>query len=140
MHRQAPADLSSWSTAVLVSQPAEMAARPSAVFHSGELQVAYEVHDFGYGTTPRQVALASWDGQVFLSQMVAMTQHVAPNWPGVHSGQGKLWVDWIDATGEMTWILQSAPGIWDSVECEFFQTTEEKDYQVRYEIELLALE
>lgn len=140
MHRQAPADLSSWTAAVQVSQPGELAARPSAVFHEGELHVAYEVHDLGYGSTPRQIVLATWDGQVFLSEMVAMTGHAEPNWAGVHSAEGTLWIDWIDAPDEMMWARQTSPGVWDPVQCELFETTEERDYHVRAEIELLALQ
>ena len=46
MHRQAPADLLSWSEPVQVSQPAEIAARPAAVFHDGALMLVYEVHPY----------------------------------------------------------------------------------------------
>ena len=45
----APADLSSWSAPVLVSQPGESACRPAGAFHNGVLHVSYEVHNFGNG-------------------------------------------------------------------------------------------
>jgi hypothetical protein len=51
-----------------------------------------------------------------------------------------LWVDWIDADGEMTWTRRMGPGPWDPIESESFATTEERDYHVRGEIEGQALD
>lgn len=96
MHRQAPADLSTWSLPEQVSQPSEIGCRPAAVFHQGVLKVVYEVHEFGFGTTPRQIVLASHDGLGFSSSSVALSGHAGANWPQVHSRKGRLWVDWIE--------------------------------------------
>jgi hypothetical protein len=140
VHRHAPADLSSWSAATPVSHPSDAACRPSAVFHANALHVAYEVHDLGYGTTPRQILLAVHDGQVFSSQMLATTLHADENWPRAHSVGERLWVDWIDAGSEMTWIRKIQAGPWEPVQIEIFQTPEEREFHVRGWIRVQALQ
>jgi hypothetical protein len=141
MYMQAPADLSSWTAPLQVSQQANAACRPSAVFHQGLLRVVYEIHDLGGGTTPRQIALATYDGLVpFLTQTVAMTNELGANWPEVHSGGGKLWVDWIDGAGQMGWRRQPQPGVWDPVQVEPFSSAGERDYHVRGAVKALALQ
>jgi hypothetical protein len=131
MHRQAPTDLSSWSPPSQVSSPGDAACRPTGAFHDGVLHVAYELHDLGYGSAPRQIMLATRDGQTFSSQILTTTQYAAENRPRVHSAGGRIWVDWIDAEGEMTWIRQSQGGSWDPVQIEYFETPEQRDFHVR---------
>jgi hypothetical protein len=138
MHRQLAADLSAWTAPVQVSEPGEIATRPSGVFHNGLLRVTYEIHDQGLGTAPRRIALATRVAEEFFSQTVAVTQHAGPNWPEVHSAGGRMWVDWIDAGGEMAWIRQPAAGQWESVELVPFAGNEERDYHVRGRIAVLA--
>jgi hypothetical protein len=138
MHRQLAADLSAWTEPVQVSEPGEIATRPSGVFHNGLLRVTYEIHDQGLGTAPRRIALATRVAEEFFSQTVAVTQHPGPNWPEVHSAGGRMWVDWIDAGGEMAWIRQPAAGQWESVELVPFAGNEERDYHVRGRIAVLA--
>ena len=140
MHQQAPADLSSWSTAVQVSQLGEAACRPSAVFHEGGLRIAYEVHEFGYGSTPRQIVMATQQGPGYTSELVAVTQYAGANHPVAHCGNGKLWVDWIDAEGEMAWTRHLAAGGWEPIALQAFETTEERDYHTRGAIRSQAIE
>ena len=140
MHRQAPADLSSWSAPVQVSQLGEIACRPSGVIHEGVLQVVYEVHGLGYGSTPRQIVLAVQDGQAFSSEVLATTQYDADNWPQVHSTRDNLWVDWIDTECDMGWMRRQPGGGWEPVQTEFFETPEERDYRVRQQVRILALD
>lgn len=140
MHMQGPADLTSWSAAIQVSQPAEIACRPSGAFHDGVLRVAYEVHDFGYGSTPRQIVVATRQAEGFGSQTLAVTQHAGDNRPVLHDAGGTLWVDWIDADGEMAWRRQLSSGVWQPIEIEPFETNEERDYHVRGAIRVLALQ
>jgi hypothetical protein len=137
---EAPADLSTWSPATQVSATGDLAVRPSGVFHDGQFRVAYELHDLGYGTTPRQIVLATRNGPGFSSQILTTTQYAGDNWPSVHSSGDRLWVDWIDTDFEMTWIrkIQGAP--WGSVEIEFFQTPEEREFHVRGLVRQKALE
>jgi len=139
MHREAPADLSTWSAAVRVSQAGEPACVPHGVFHGGLMKVAYEVHDFGIGASPRQIVLATRDGQAFFAEMLSVTYHNEGNWPQVHSANSALWVDWIDSDGEMAWI-RLLPGGWGTVQVEGYQDQEERDYHVRGKIESLALD
>jgi hypothetical protein len=140
MHRAAPSDLSSWSAPAIVSQPAELAVRPAALYHDGSLTVVYESHPFGYTTTPREIVLATEQDGVFSAEVLASTYHSGPNWPQVHGVGDRLWVEWIDAPGEMGWIRQVSPGIWDPIQLEAYQTLEERDYHIRGEIKAQALE
>ncbi len=140
MHRQAPADLSSWSAPVQVSQPGEIACRPSGTLHEGVLQVVHEVHALDYGSTPRQIVLAAQDGQAFSSEVLATTQYDGDNWPQVHSARDKLWVDWIDTECDMAWTRGQPGGGWEPVQTEFFETPEERDYRVRQQVRILVLE
>lgn len=139
MYRQASSDLSSWGAPVQVSHPNEVAVRPSGAFHDGVLKVVYEVHDFGFGTTPRQIVMATQQGAIFTSELLATTQFAGDNEPTAHCASGTLWVDWVDADGEMAWTRQLPTGSWLSVAIEFFQTTEELDYFVRGTIREQAL-
>ncbi len=140
MHRQAPADLSSWSAAVQVSQPGEIACRPSGTIHEGLLQVVYEVHSLDYGSTPRQIVLAVEDGPAFSSEVLATTQYAGDNWPQVRSFRDKIWVDWIDTDCDMGWTRRQPAGGWEPVQAEYFETPEERDYHVRQQVRILALQ
>jgi len=140
MYRHAPADLSSWSDPVQVSQPGEMAVRPSGVFHEGLLHVVYEVHAGQLGGTPRQIVIAVEDGSGFTYEVVGTTSHAEANRPQVYGSEGLLWVDWVDSEGEMTWTRRQGPDPWDPIRIEGFATTEERDYYVRGEIKAQALD
>jgi hypothetical protein len=140
MHRQAPADLSTWSLPQQVSQPSEIALRPAVVFHQGVLSVVYEVHDFGFGAIPRQIVLATHDGVDFSASSVALSVHAGPNWPQVHSRKGKLWVDWIDGDDAVNWRRRSQSGSWDPVQAEGFSGIEDRDYHVRARVKIQALD
>src|SRR5262245_38589632 len=73
VHRQAPSDLSAWSSEVQVSQPGELARRPSAAWDGQTLQVAYEVDTFGLGQTPRSIASARLEALGFEAEVVAVS-------------------------------------------------------------------
>lgn len=138
MHVQAPADLSSWTAAEQVSEPSIPAFRPSGVFHDGALRVVYELHDFGIGTTPRQIMFATKSGGSFEREMLSITLHDAPNRPQVHSANGYLWVDWIDAVDHMAWMRMTPAGGWGPVETVSFATPAERDFHTRMTIRTLA--
>jgi hypothetical protein len=139
VRRVAPADLSSWSVEVPVSQPGEIACRPSMALVEGTLRVAYEVHDYGYGTVPRRIVLAEEappGGPVYES--LTITQFSGPAWPQIHSQGGVVWVDWIDAEGEACWLRKISSAPWDPEQIESFSGPEERDFHVRGEIRLVA--
>jgi hypothetical protein len=140
MHRQAPADLSSWSAADQVSSVGEIALRPAAAFHQGLLRVVYESHAGQIGGTPRYITLATVDGGGYGYEVLATSNHDEPNRPRVHSARGNLWVEWIDAEGEMTWMSRVLPDPWSDIEIEPYGSIEERDFHVRGEIEGLVLE
>jgi hypothetical protein len=140
LHRSAPAGTTSFGAAQQVSLPGEIALRPSATFHDGELRVAYEVHDYGAGQTPRQISVATLDEQgAFGHEGLTVTQHGEPNWVRIHNERGQLWLDWIDAEGEMGWIRQEGSG-WSPVATEAFETAEEREFHVRGAIRRLAID
>jgi hypothetical protein len=132
MHRQAPADLSSWTQPVQVSQPQENACTPSAVVHEGLLRVVYEVHDLGVGLTPRQIVIATSGAGGFAHEALTATWYEGKNAPEIHSSAGVLWVDWIDADDAIAWIRQNPQtGAWQPIRTELFESIEERDYRVR---------
>jgi hypothetical protein len=131
MYRQAPPDLSTWSSPVQVSSPAEVAVRPTAVFHQGTLHVVYESHGQTYGSAPRQIVLGTRTGSSFTTEVVAVTSHSDVNWPEVHSANDRLWVDWIDGASEMAWTRRQESGTWDPVQTEPYSTIEIRDFHVR---------
>ena len=139
MHKQAPADLSGWSPAAQVSGLGEIAVRPAAVFVAGTLKVVYERHDLGYGSTPRQIALATSVGSGFTTESVDATSEAAPNWPQVHARAGRLWIDWVHGPDAMAWTVWG-PGGWEALRFEGFTGTEDRTFRVRGRIELQALE
>lgn len=134
VHRQATTDLGVWSAATQISAPGEIACRPSIVVHNGTLKVAYESHGTTMGSSPRDIVLAtSLDGLV-TAEIIASTSFAEANWPQVHRSVNKLWIDWIDAAGSMSWTRQPDGGGWDPIADEPFTTPDEIDYQVRPQI------
>ena len=140
MHRQAPANLSSWSVPVQVSDPGDAARRPSSVVHDGVLHVAYEVHNFGSGQTPRQVVLAHKEQGEFVPDVMAITYFTGKVRPEVHSASGRIWVDWIDAAGEMAWTRHDSQGQWEPARYEPNSSAQEREYLVRGAIRLKAIQ
>ncbi len=138
LHRQAPPDLSSWSAPVQVSPAGVAACRPAAAFHAGVLNVAYEIHDYGYGQVPRQVVLAHEEEGTFVQEVVAITYNVGPASPQVHTRSGKVWVDWIDGAGQMAWTRKESQGGWTPIQLESFGSILERDFFVRGTIRCLA--
>lgn len=138
LYRRAPSDLSSWSVPLVVSETAVAACRPSAVFHEGTLFVTYEVHDYGYGQSPRQVAIARQDGDTFTREVLAITQSTDPVWPQIHSRNGKMWADWIDAPGRMLWTRREGPTSWTPTQIAPFDDVLQRDFFVRGTIGHLA--
>lgn len=135
-HAVAPSDLSSWSAAALVSDPGVASCRPAGAFYNGILRVAYEVHNLGNGTSPRQVVLARFEAGAFVPEVVAVTNNLGDARPQVHSHAGKLWVDWVDAeitdgSGELAWTRLNAQGQWEAIRYEPFTNREERDYLTR---------
>ena len=135
-HTSAPPDLSSWSAPIQVSDPGEPSLRPTGGFWNGVLRVAYEVHNFGTGQTPREVVLARLENGAFVPEVVAITNNLGEVRPEVHSHAGKLWVDWVDyedgtGGGELAWTRLNASGQWEPIRFEPFSTYEQRDHLVR---------
>ena len=144
-HKQAPLDLSAWSVPQLVSQPGQAACRPAGTVFQGVMRVAYEVHDFGYGNTPRQVVLAKLQGGAFITEVVAITSNIGNVRPEVHAHAGRLWVDWIDAqtsggSGELAWTRLDAQGQWEPIQYSPFANVEQRDYLVRGGVRLQVVD
>jgi len=144
-HSVAPSDLSSWSTPAVVSQSGVAACRPAGAFYNGVLRVAYEVHNFGSGNTPREVVLARFENGAFTPEVVAMTNNLGDVRPQVHSHAGHIWVDWVDyettgGSGELAWTRLNAQGQWQTIQFEPFANREERDYLVRGGARIKAIE
>ncbi len=144
-HVVAPSDLSSWSAAEPVSQPGQPACRPAGAIFNGVLRVAYEVHVFGSGSTPRQVVLARYESGTFTPEIVAMTNNAGDVRPQVHGHSGHLWVDWVDAeapdgSGEAGWTRLDAQGHWETIRFQSFADRIERDYLVRGGVRMAAIE
>jgi hypothetical protein len=138
MYRHAPADLSSWSSPVQVSNGIDAAFRPGGVVHNGVLKVVYEVHAFGSGQTPRDVILANWNGQSFVPQVLALSNHDGELWPRLHSHSGRMWLEWIDADDQMAWFRFENEAGWSPKQWESFATVEEREFHVRGAIRIKA--
>jgi hypothetical protein len=126
-HRQAPADLSTWSAPRVLSQAGIAAARPSATWHGGTLHVVYEAHVFGLGQVPRQIVLTR-PFQDAATAVVATTWHAAPNRPRVHGDGIDLWVEWIESSGAMGWTRETATETWGEVRAESYDGVLDRDY------------
>jgi hypothetical protein len=140
VHRQAPADLSSWSAPRIVSGPAEIAARPAAKISGGTLRVVYESHNGTLEGTPKLIVLATDSGSGFVFETLGSSLHAAPNRPQIHNRPGRAWVEWIDGAGEMSWTREGSGGGWDPLDDEPYAGAEERDYFVRGRIRAQATE
>lgn len=134
-HVEAPADLSSWSTPLRVSDNTEPSCRAAGAYFNGVLRVAYEVHNFGVGHAPREIVLARLDNGAFVPEVVAVTNNLGALYPEVHAHAGKLWVDWIDSedngAGELAWARLNAQGQWEPIQYEPFGNYEQREHLVR---------
>ena len=144
-HTVAQSNLSSWSTADLVSQTGVSACRPAGAFYNGILRVAYEVHNLGSGTAPRQVVLARLDNGSFTTEIVAVTNNLGSVEPQVHSHTRRMWVDWIDyetpeGSGELAWTRLDAQGQWEAIRYEPFADYLEREYRTRGGARMRAIE
>jgi hypothetical protein len=139
MHSQTDSTLSSWSTPVQVSSPADAACRPGGAFHSGVLRVAYEVHDYGFNQTPRQVVVAQRDASSWTPEVVAISYQDNALRPELHSHNGVMWVDWIDRDDGAAWTRMDQQGVWEPVAEEGFSGLEEQEFHVRGAIRVQAI-
>jgi hypothetical protein len=131
MVRRGNADGSAWEAPIRVSRTDEAAMRPSAVVHAGTLQVVYESHAPGAPATPRQIVVAGETPGGFDGAILTTTHYEQASWPQIHGSASKLWVEWIDAEGEMTWTQRLADGSWQGVQAEPFDTVEDREFHVR---------
>jgi hypothetical protein len=137
--RTAAADGLTWSTPVPVSAPGDVARRPHAVLHEGQLQVVYESIGGGFPSTPRQMTAARSDGPTFVWSTIDQTYFSEESWPQVHSKRGRLWVDWIDADGELAWS-EHQPAGWTPVSIEPYVDSFDLEFHARGRVAAQVLE
>lgn len=140
VHSEAAADLSTFGTPQAVSDPADLAVRPTATFHEGTLHLAYEAHAGALGGTPREIVVGELIGTTFDFETIATTGYAGVHRPEIHSAPGRLWVDWVDAVGEMTWTRRQGNGYWEPIDSEPFVGAEEREFRVRSTIKSVAIE
>jgi hypothetical protein len=138
VHTQAPADLSSWSTPVEVSQVGEAATHPFAAFHGGQLHVVYEAA-LGDGP-PYYILLATRTGAAWPGSVLLGTSQVDGAQPEIHSQGGELWAEWIDAVGSMAWVERAPNDVWGTPQSEGYTSSEDRDYFARGRIRGKALD
>jgi hypothetical protein len=144
-YTSAPAGSINWSTPIPVSPPGQVTLRPAGAFFGGVLRVVYEVHEFGYGNSPRQVVIARYESGTFITEVVAMTNYTGEVRPQVHSHGGKLWVDWIDTettghSGELAWTRIDPQGQWEPISFQPYDGIEEREFLVRGSARMLAIQ
>lgn len=138
--RTASPDLSAWTAAEVVSEPGVQSARPAAVIHDGALWIVYEVHQAGSDTAPRQVVAARFTGTGWQREVLAVSWAEQPLHPEIHSRSGQLWIDWIDAPGQVLWLRRELPGSWTTIGNVPYTTELERDYFARGTVRVLAVE
>ena len=89
------------------------------------------MHDFGFGNTPRKVVLSRRDSTGFVKEIVAGSSFGGALCPEVHSHDGRLWLDWFDAEGEVAWTRRDALGHWSPLRYETFSSAMEREFFVR---------
>lgn len=106
-----------WSPPIAVTAPGESARRPSVVSFDGSVYIAYERPSQQSGTFAEVVVARSSGGGPFVVDSVFPTvQNVAARVePILHVAQGRLWVDWKHAAGQMAFSLRENPAGWTSV-------------------------
>jgi hypothetical protein len=139
VHRQAPADLSSWSEETRVSPAGDPARSSSAAWHAGALRVVYELNDFGLGQTPRKIVLARHEAGAFQPEIVAVTAYDGDTGPRVNSHAGRMWVEWVDAADELAWTRLDAQGQWEPLRYEPFVSARDREFHVRPGVRLEAV-
>jgi len=107
------------ATAEEVTPLPRAGSRPGIALHGGDVKVAFQREEAG----TREVRVASRDAS-WADELVATTSYAGPGGNGdidvrVHSVAGHLWVDWIDADGQLAWSERDpATGAWGPVEHE----------------------
>lgn len=120
-HRQAPADLSTWSSPVRVSDAREAAARPTVVFHQGRLTIAYESHLSGLGSAARAMVVATRDDQGFSRTVIAHADFAGQNWlrldslDAVLGNAPRLLLRWMADAHQAGSALSEQDGVWGPV-------------------------
>jgi hypothetical protein len=103
------------------------------------LRVAYEVHDYGFNQTPRQVVVAQRDASSWTPWVVAISYQTDTIRPELHSHNGVLWADWIDRDDAAAWTRMDQQGVWEPVAEEGFSGLEELEFHVRGAIRVQAI-
>ncbi len=67
----------------------------------------------------------------FTPEIVAITNNSDPVRSEVHVFNGRLWLDWIDAAGEVAWIRLDTPGHWGAARYETFANRGQGGFFVR---------
>ena len=94
--------------------------------------MSYEIHTRGSGQTPREIVLSKFENDVFVPQVVAITQHEGDVRPMPHSERGRFWVDWIDSATEGAWTERdSVTGVWNPIGYQPYANVGVRDYHMR---------
>ncbi len=95
--------------------------RPGVALHGGEVKVAFQREEAGVREVRVATRSAGW-----AEELVASTSYAGPAGDGdidvqVHARGGHLWVDWVDAAGQLAWSeWDAAAGAWGEVRHEAY--------------------
>ena len=70
----------------------------------------------------------------FASETVATTSNEGPVRPEIHAVSGRLWVEWVDAPGEIAWTTEESGGGFGPLRFESFESAMEREIFVRAKI------
>ncbi|MDH3628931.1 MAG: hypothetical protein OEV00_00755 [Acidobacteriota bacterium] len=127
-----------WSTPTVVSEPGDVAVRPSIAYHQGQQTIAYESHNFGIEGLPKLIVVATNVGGSYSYEMLVGTQRSGSCAIEVHSSNTTIWVEWIDAEGQIGWQRRSGSGSWESTQFESYSDAVDLEYHVRRRIQSTA--
>ena len=99
-----------WAGEERVSAQVEVGSRPSVVEHQLSTRVAYQIENGGI----TEIRAASRNGE-WQSELIATTAYLGPAGDGdidveVHSRGDRLWIDWVDAAGQLAFTVYDAAG------------------------------
>lgn len=99
--------------------------RPSIADVGGVTRVAYQVEAAGVTqVVAAKRAAGGWDREIIHQTSYRGPADDGNIAPQIHYAAGKVWVDWLNAVGEMAYRTQDpVTGVWSDVQTEAYSTT-----------------
>ena len=126
-HREATADLSTWTDPQRISDEGNPSFGPAVAIHGATLTIAYETSVSGRDSAPKNIVVAQADlrasnggARDYFTTVLATIYsdrdcHIRLDG---ERGGGRLLVRWIQAPAQFGWVVQSPRGVWGPVAVE----------------------